>query len=185
MEYKKRDLGLVVDEDQSQFPDLIGLRSLVVDEGHSNEFPDQIELVFKFELFEGMVVIELAFVFELFQGMVAFELFIRQSFDFPDGLDFFHLRTLRTLWRRGRLWTVRWTDLRLSGSTWIYLVFKLVVVFELVNVFKLFDRPSTFQIWIFSSSLRRRGHLWTVRLAFNFPNWNFSSFSICCERISC
>ena len=52
------DLGLVVDEDQS------------------NEFPDLIKLVFDFELFEGVVIIELAFVFELFEGVVVFELVI-------------------------------------------------------------------------------------------------------------
>ena len=74
-----RNLGLVVDEDQS------------------NEFPDPIELVFNFELvfdfelFEGVVVIELAFVFELFQGVVVFEFVI----------DFQPL--LRTLQRRGCL----------------------------------------------------------------------------------
>ena len=107
------------------------------------------ELVFEFELFEGMVISELAFVFKLFEGMVAFKLFIRPTFDFPDGLDFFHLRTLPTLWRRGHLWTVCSTNLRFSGSTWIFLVFKLVVIFELVNVFELFDRSSTFRIWIF------------------------------------
>ena len=46
---------------------------------------------------------------------------------------------------RGRLWTVCSTDLRLSGSTWIF--------------------------W----TLQRRDRLQTVRPAFDFPDWNFFS----------
>ena len=79
------DLGLVVDEDQFQFPDLIGLRPLVVVEDQLNEFLDPIELIFDFELFKGMVIIELTLVFELFKGVFVFE----PAFDFPGRLEIF------------------------------------------------------------------------------------------------
>ena len=74
------DLGLVADEDQSnKFPDPICRDfGLVVDEDQS-QFPDLIELVFDFKLFEGVVLFELVFDFELFEGVVVFELFDRPS----------------------------------------------------------------------------------------------------------
>ena len=47
-----------------------------------------IELIFNFELFEGVVVIELVFDFELFEGKVVFELFDR-PLTFRIDLNFF------------------------------------------------------------------------------------------------
>ena len=52
---------------------------------------------------------------------------------------------------------------------WNFLVFELVIIFEL------FYWPSTFQIRIFLVFSETRGRLWTVRPAFDFPDWNFFS----------
>ena len=82
-------------------------------------------------------------------------LLVRPTFDFPDQLEFFKL-------------------------------FKVVIIFKLFDqpstfrigiflVFKLFNRPSTFRIGIFLVFSETRGRLWTVRPAFDFPDWNFFS----------
>ena len=79
------------------------------------------EPVILFELFKGVVGFELVFVFELFEGMLTFELFNRPSTSRID-LNFFRLRTLLRrgcLWTRFWLWTLRrrghfWTRIRLQ-----------------------------------------------------------------------
>ena len=118
---------------------------LIVDEDQSNEFPDPIELVFIFELFEVVVVIQLAFVFKLFQGIIVFEL----VFDFEPMLPMVVI------------------ELSFVFELFEGMVFtELAFVFELfvgVVLFELFDRPST---WSSLNSLSSSNSLkaWPIQL---------------------
>ena len=125
---------------------------------HSS-FPDRKRSPVYPILFEMKSSLKLVFVFELFEGMVGFE-YIHSSFpDRKHSPEYPIFSKMKSYLKWSLLWNSwsslnlflslnSWsssncsTSLQLSGSTWIFFVFKLfegVVVFELVFDFELFQ----------------------------------------------